>query len=149
MLSKVIWSLPEDERMIDVPLSNMNISVVVDEEFFREGRELYDEIAESMWSSGDPGLLFLHNMLKYSPFNWKENERDYPGFSNPCGEYLAPANTACNLVTVNVAKIAKEVLSSDGDFDFEKFYRRVFDVAYLACVWGTVMLFMDAFNSTR
>jgi ribonucleoside-diphosphate reductase alpha chain len=141
-LSKVIWSLSEDER-IDVPLSNMNISVVVDEDFFREGRELYDEIAESMWASGDPGLLFLHNMLRYSPFNWREDERDYPGFSNPCGEYLAPANTACNLVTVNVAKIAREALDSGGEFDFRKFYRRVFDMAYLACVWGTVMLFMD------
>jgi ribonucleoside-diphosphate reductase alpha chain len=143
VLSRVIWSLSEDER-IDVPLSNMNISVVVDEEFFREGRELYDEIAESMWASGDPGLLFLHNMLRYSPFNWREDERDYPGFSNPCGEYLAPANTACNLVTVNVAKIAREVLGEGiEEFDFERFYRRVFDVAYLACVWGTVMLFMD------
>jgi len=141
-LSRVIWSLPEDER-IDVPLSNMNISVVVDEEFFKEGKELYDELAESMWASGDPGFLFLHNMLKYSPFNWREDERDYPGFSNPCGEYLAPANTACNLVTVNVAKIAREALDWDSGFDFERFYRKVFEVAYLACVWGTVMLFMD------
>jgi ribonucleoside-diphosphate reductase alpha chain len=141
-LSQVIWSLPEDER-IDVPLSNMNISVVVDKEFFKEGRELYDEMAESMWASGDPGLLFLHNMLKYSPFNWKEDERDYPGFSNPCGEYLAPANTACNLVTVNVAKIAKEALDLHSGFDFEKFYRKIFETAYLACMWGTVMLFMD------
>jgi ribonucleoside-diphosphate reductase alpha chain len=141
-LSRVIWSLPEDER-VDVPLSNMNISVVVDEEFFREGKELYDEIAESMWASGDPGLLFLHNMLKYSSFNWREDERDYPGFSNPCGEYLAPANTACNLVTVNVAKIAREAFDVDSGFDFERFYRKVFDVAYLACVFGTVMLFMD------
>ncbi len=142
MLSRMIWSLPEEER-VDVPLSNMNISVVVDEEFFKEGRELYDEIAESMWASGDPGFLFLHNMLRYSPFNWREDERDYPGFSNPCGEYLAPANTSCNLVTVNVAKIAREVSDLDNGFDFERFYRRVFDVAYLACVWGTVMLFMD------
>jgi ribonucleoside-diphosphate reductase alpha chain len=141
-LSQVIWSLPEDER-IDVPLSNMNISVVVDEDFFREGKKLYDEIAESMWASGDPGLLFLHNMLRYSPFNWKEDERDYPGFSNPCGEYLAPANTACNLVTVNVAKIAREALDLHSGFDFKKFYRKIFETAYLACMWGTVMLFMD------
>jgi len=141
-LSQIIWSAPDDER-IDVPLSNMNISVVVDEEFFKIGSSLFNEIAENMWRSGDPGLLFLHNMLKYSPFNWKDDERDYPGFSNPCGEYLAPANTACNLVSINVAKIAKSSLDSDGKFNFEKFYRKVFDVAYLACFWGTVLLFMD------
>jgi ribonucleoside-diphosphate reductase alpha chain len=141
-LSQIIWSAPDDER-IDVPLSNMNISVVVDEEFFEVGSSLFNEIAENMWRSGDPGLLFLHNMLKYSPFNWKEDERDYPAFSNPCGEYLAPANTACNLVSINVAKIAKKIVSDSSEFDFEKFYRKVFDVAYLACFWGTVMLSMD------
>jgi ribonucleoside-diphosphate reductase alpha chain len=141
-LSQIIWSAPDDER-IDVPLSNMNISVVVDEEFFEVGSSLFNEIAENMWRSGDPGLLFLHNMLKYSPFNWKEDERDYPAFSNPCGEYLAPANTACNLVSINVAKIAKKIVSDSSEFDFEKFYRKVFDVAYLACFWGTVLLSMD------
>lgn len=81
-VSSVVYSLAEDERVV-VPLSNMNISVVVDDGFF-EDEELVDMVAEGMWRSGDPGLLFIDNMVKYSPFNWMEDERDYPGFSNPC-----------------------------------------------------------------
>ena len=83
-LSSVIYQFPEDER-IDVPLQNMNISVVVDSEFWEKGNELFDLIAESMWKSGDPGLLFLDNMRKYSPFNPGEyGEHHDPAFSNPC-----------------------------------------------------------------
>jgi len=142
-LSSVIMSAQDDEK-IDVPLSNMNISVVVDEEFFREeNEELFSLIAEQAWKSGDPGLLFVDNMIKYSPFNTEYDERDFPGFSNPCGEYLAPAYTSCNLVSINVAKLAREALKSDGAFDFDKFYRSVADVAYLACFLGSVLVHLD------
>jgi len=141
-LSSVICNAPEDEK-VDIPLSNMNISVVVDSEFFdEENRELFSVIAEQMWKSGDPGLLFLDNMLKYSPFNYEVDERDFPCFSNPCGEYLAPAYTSCNLVTVNVAKIAS--LCVDGNkFDFDKFYDNVFNIAKLACLHGNILVHLD------
>jgi hypothetical protein len=58
-----------------------------------------------MWATGDPGLLFVDNMLKYSPLK----AEDEPRFSNPCGEYLASAGSACNLITVNAARLAREV----------------------------------------
>jgi len=141
-ISSIVWDAQEDEK-IDIPLSNMNISVVVDDEFFDEKNdELFSIIAEQMWKSGDPGLLFLDNMLRYSPFNYEIDERDFPCFSNPCGEYLAPAYTSCNLVTVNVAKIA--ILCVDGDrFDFDKFYNSVFDTAKLACLHGNILVHLD------
>ncbi|MGC9100028.1 MAG: hypothetical protein ACP5HC_02020 [Caldisericum sp.] len=142
-LSKVIYQFPEEDR-IDVPLQNMNISVVVDDEFWEKGQELFDLIAENAWRSGDPGLLFLSNMRKFSPFNPKEygDEHD-PTFSNPCGEYLAPAFTACNLITINVAKIAKESLISEKEFDFEKFYKNVSYYAQLASFLGSYLVELD------
>jgi ribonucleoside-diphosphate reductase alpha chain len=141
-LSSVICNAPEDEK-VDIPLSNMNISVVVDSEFFdEENGELFSVIAEQMWKSGDPGLLFLDNMLKYSPFNYEADERDFPCFSNPCGEYLAPAYTSCNLVTVNVAKIASWCVDGS-EFDFGKFYSNVFDIAKLACLHGNILVHLD------
>jgi len=142
VISSVVWDAREDEK-IDIPLSNMNISVVVDDEFFDEKNdELFSIIAEQMWRSGDPGLLFLDNMLRYSPFNYEMDERDFPCFSNPCGEYLAPAYTSCNLVTVNVAKIASQC-AGWGRFDFDKFYSEVFRVARLACIHGNILVHLD------
>ncbi len=141
-LSAVIYGAPEEDR-IDVPLQNMNISVVVDEEFWEKGERLLGMIAEGMWRSGDPGLLFLDNMRRYSPFNPNEygSEHD-PRFSNPCGEYLAPAGTACNLLTVNVAKIARECL--DGrEFDFDRFFRAVAEYARQACLLGSFIVELD------
>ncbi|MGL4209729.1 MAG: hypothetical protein ACRCTY_10120, partial [Candidatus Adiutrix sp.] len=104
-LNKFIQTLPADERPAQSPhLSNMNISVNAFGDFWNQP-ELIKLIAGNMWATGDPGLLFIDNMLKYSPLKGD----DEPRFSNPCGEYLASAGSACNLITVNAAKAAREV----------------------------------------
>jgi ribonucleoside-diphosphate reductase alpha chain len=102
-LSGFIRTLPADQRPVQgTSLSNMNISVNAYGAFWENG-ELVDLIARNMWATGDPGLLFVDNMLRYSPLK----EEDEPRFSNPCGEYLASAGTACNLITVNAARLAR------------------------------------------
>jgi ribonucleoside-diphosphate reductase alpha chain len=102
-LSGFIHTLPPEERPVQgTSLSNMNISVNAYGAFWENG-ELIDLISRNMWATGDPGLLFVDNMLKYSPLR----EDDEPRFSNPCGEYLASAGTACNLITVNAARLAR------------------------------------------
>ena len=143
-LSGIIYSAPEEERM-DVPLQNMNLSVAVDREFFssERGKKLYQVIAEQMWKSGDPGLLFVDNMRKYSPFNPAfYGESDDPAFSNPCGEYLAPANTACNLITVNVAKIAYETFLVNGK-GVKDFFSEVAGYSGLALLLGSLLVEAD------
>jgi ribonucleoside-diphosphate reductase alpha chain len=100
-LSKFFQTLDPEERPAQNPhLSNMNISVNVHDKDF-DNEELIQAIAESIWSSGDPGLLFPDNMIKNGPFL----KEDDPIFVNPCAEYSAPANTSCNLLTINIAKI--------------------------------------------
>lgn len=144
-LSQVIYQFPENER-IDVPLQNMNISVVVDSQFYEsnEGKRLFDLIAECAWKSGDPGLLFIDNMRKFSPFNPEYyGESHDPAFSNPCGEYLAPAFTACNLLTINVAKIAYDFGLKNDSFDFNIFFKKVAYYANLATYLGSYLIFRD------
>lgn len=142
-ISQVVYSLEEDER-IDIPLQNMNISVVVDDEFWIKGQHLFKLIAEQMWKSGDPGMLFVNNMKKFSPFNPAEyGEQDEPIFSNPCGEYLAPAFSACNLITVNVAKLAYESISKNGDFQHDAFFRSIRKYAEIATLLGSLLVETD------
>lgn len=145
-ISQVIYSLPEAER-IDIPLQNMNISVVVDNNFFsnEEHVPLLDLIAEQAWKSGDPGLLFIDNMKTFSPFNPEEyGEEHNPGFSNPCGEYLAPAHTACNLISINIAKIARDCFDPiNKNFDFNVFFKKVAYYAELATYFANHLIFRD------
>lgn len=137
------YTLPEEIRPAQNPiLSNMNLSVVVDKEFF-EHPELVDLVARNMWESGDPGLLFVDNMLRYSPFR----EEHEPRFSNPCGEYLSPANLACNLVTINVGGLAFSCVESwdlhKWKFNMSKFLEKVQQAAYLACGFGNYLIILD------
>jgi ribonucleoside-diphosphate reductase alpha chain len=150
-LNQFIQTLPDDSRPIQAGhLSNMNISVNVFGDFWENG-ELIRLIAENMWSTGDPGLLFVDNMLKYSPLRGE----DEPRFSNPCGEYLASAMTACNLVTVNVAILARQSFDeleasglSPNDRSWSDrfgavFWPKVCRAAGLACFLGNLILEFD------
>ncbi|MDR1656615.1 MAG: hypothetical protein LBT47_03525 [Deltaproteobacteria bacterium] len=150
-LNRFIQGLPPEERPAQSPhLSNMNISVNVFGQFW-ENRDLIALIAENMWASGDPGLLFVDNMLRYSPLK----PEDEPRFSNPCGEYLASAGTACNLITVNVARLARlsyDRLMAEGvvpgserwpDLFGAVFWPKLGRTAALACLLGNLILEFD------
>ena len=150
-LNQFIRTLPDEARPVQgTQLSNMNISVNVFGDFW-EDRALIRLIAENMWGTGDPGLLFVDNMLKYSPLK----AEDEPRFSNPCGEYLASAGTACNLITVNAAALARrsfDELEAQGanpadpswaDKFGAAFWPRMSRAAGLACFLGNLILDFD------
>ncbi|MDR2386161.1 MAG: hypothetical protein LBE80_01075 [Deltaproteobacteria bacterium] len=150
-LNSFIQTLPPEERPEQsAHLSNMNISVNAFGNFW-DDTTLIKLIAENMWSTGDPGLLFVDNMLRYSPLK----SEDEPRFSNPCGEYLASAGTACNLVTVNAAILARlsmdqlylEGLSPDSSEWTDKFcgyfWSHMAKTAGLACLLGNIILEFD------
>jgi len=77
---KIVYDIevPKNHSFIANGIINHN-SVNITEDFFKD-KKLIRLIAENMWASGDPGLLFLDNMVKYSPFK----EEDEPIYSNPC-----------------------------------------------------------------
>ncbi|MDR1086523.1 MAG: hypothetical protein LBP22_17115 [Deltaproteobacteria bacterium] len=150
-LNRFIQTLPPEERPAQSPhLSNMNISVNVFGGFW-DNPGLMRLIAANMWATGDPGLLFVDNMLKYSPLR----AEDEPRFSNPCGEYLASAGTACNLVTVNAARLARQTYDSlsqegltpgslnwTGKFT-DRFWGLLMDASASACLLGNLILEFD------
>jgi len=110
-----------------------NVSVNVTDDKFWDDKELIQLIAEYIWKSGDPGLLFTQKSLNNTPVPKKYN----PVFSNPCGEYLSTKDTACNLLTVNLTKCL--------DNDFSAYLVNVYENARLAAIAGNNILDMGGF----
>ena len=110
-----------------------NVSVNVTDDKFWNDNELLQLIAEYIWKSGDPGLLFTQKSLDNTPVPRKYN----PVFSNPCGEYLSTKDTACNLLTVNLTKCLHK--------NFSKYLTNVYEGSRLAAIAGNDILDMGGF----
>lgn len=101
-------------------LSNFNISLAITDEFMRcletdtpfelrwGGRvydtvrpgQLWDEITQAAWTSGDPGLLFIDEINRGNPTPALGRIEA----TNPCGEVPLLPNHTCNLGSIDVAK---------------------------------------------
>lgn len=63
-----------------------------------KAKELWNEILESAWQTGDPGCLFIDEANRY-------NSTPHVGTfatTNPCGEIFLLPNEACNLGSINL-----------------------------------------------
>jgi ribonucleoside-diphosphate reductase alpha chain len=105
---------------------NANISVQVDDEFFRlldekdaYVVELWDKIAQFAYDTADPGMLFIDSARKKSPI------REFITTTNPCGEIFLPPNSACNLGSLVIPRFTKRGASGQADLDWEDFGRTV------------------------
>src|SRR3989344_1919281 len=123
--------------LLDKQIANFNISVAVTDKFMEavekggdyelispadEGlvgklnaEQVFDEIIEHAWKTGDPGLIFI-DRVNDSPANPIPSLETIES-TNPCGEQpLAPWD-ACNLGSINLGKF---VLADETDLDWEK-----------------------------
>ncbi len=76
-------------------------------------RQVFQKIAETAWSCGDPGLQYDTTINRWHtcPNSGRINA------SNPCSEYMFLDNSACNLASVNLMRFRQE----GGIFDHERF----------------------------
>jgi len=75
-------------------------------------RDIFKRIAENAWRTGDPGLVFLGEMNKYYPLY--PHKRIFS--TNPCGEIGLTDYEACNLGSIDVAKLFDD---EKKEFDFD------------------------------
>ncbi len=103
-------------------LSNFNISVAITdsfmEAFFKDdylplinprngeivkklkAKEIFNEIVQSAWEVGDPGIIFIDSINKYNP----TPHLGIIDCTNPCGEQPLLPYEACILGSINLSK---------------------------------------------
>lgn len=98
-------------------LSAFNISVAWDDAFMQkveaqEGEEyqLWLDMEQAGWRTGDPGCYFISTAERGNPTPWLGKLTG----TNPCGEVPLLDNEACNLASINLSKY----VCADGRFDF-------------------------------
>ncbi len=122
----------------DDTLQNFNISVQITDEFMKavkddldihlvnprdtgngpsndvvstvNARELWNEITESAWKTGDPGVVFIDRVWETAP----NPQMGKIKTSNPCGEEFLENYGNCCLGSINL-----DLHIKDGDFDWE------------------------------
>jgi ribonucleoside-diphosphate reductase alpha chain len=81
----------------------------------RNARDVFDEIVESAWRTGDPGLIFLDAINAANPT---------PALgaieaTNPCGEVPLLPFESCNLGSINLSHMVKQGAKGN-EIDWEK-----------------------------
>ena len=125
---------PPEEVAASLAFQNANHAVRVSDEFMRlaaddgdwalravrtgevletvPARRLLRACAQAAWSCGDPGLQFADQIAR-----WHTCPATGPvTASNPCGEFLHVADSACNLATLNLLAFRQ-----GRDFDIDGF----------------------------
>jgi len=126
-----------DAKRQEGKLENFNISVAVDNAFMeavkndaeyalinpRDGtivkkvkaRDLMRKIAENAWACGEPGLVFIDEINNHNPTPTLGKIES----TNPCGEQPLLPYESCNLGSINLAKMLKQV-NGKWEIDWEK-----------------------------
>ncbi len=73
-----------------------------------KARDLFNQIADAAWRSGDPGLQFIDTINFWNTLK----EDGTINASNPCSEYLSLDNTSCNLASINLMKFYDQETST-------------------------------------
>ncbi|MBU1031684.1 adenosylcobalamin-dependent ribonucleoside-diphosphate reductase [Patescibacteria group bacterium] len=131
-------------QLLDKQIANFNISCGITDKFMDacykgenydlvdpgtgeavgklNAKQVFDEIVERAWATGDPGLIFIDRINHSSANPVPELEKIEA--TNPCGEQpLAPWD-ACNLGSINLGKFVRPLreasqLADDSEINWE------------------------------
>jgi len=139
---------PDIERFIvcktqNERLTNFNISVAVTDAFMEaleadetydlinprtgekvrtlRARTVFDQIVQSAWNNGEPGIIFIDAMNRDNPTPHVGTIES----TNPCGEQPLLPYESCNLGSINLARMVV-----DGAIDFERLKQVVWDAVH-------------------
>ena len=88
-------------------------------------KKIYDLLVHNAWASGEPGQMFLNTHWGRSPDGVY---LQYKGItSNPCGEIFMGDGDACRLIAINLYSFVKNPFMENAAFDYEKFYRYIYE----------------------
>jgi ribonucleoside-diphosphate reductase alpha chain len=119
-------------------ITNFNISVAITDKFMEavlndeeyelidphtqtavsklKAKDVYNKIVEAAWRNGEPGVVYIDRINAHHPIGGEIEA------TNPCGEQPLLPYESCNLGSINLSKMLKQV---DGQWviDFEKLER--------------------------
>lgn len=91
--------------------------------------DLWNTIIECAHNTAEPGLIFWDRQHDYS------TSSVYPGFenssTNPCSEIAMQGGDSCRLIAVNLFNFVNNPFSEDASFDYETFYKVVYESQHL------------------
>ena len=97
----------EDWKLVD-PTTNEVAQTV-------SARQVWKEIVDSAWRTGDPGLYFIDEANRHNPTPHLGALES----TNPCGEVPLLPHEACNLGSINLAKFVRPATDSQpASFNF-------------------------------
>jgi ribonucleoside-diphosphate reductase alpha chain len=94
-----------------------------------KAKDLWETIISCAHNTAEPGLIFWDRQHHYS------TSSIYPGFknesTNPCSEIAMQGGDSCRLIAVNLFSFVDQPFSENPTFDFDKFYKVVYETQRL------------------
>jgi len=81
-----------------------------------KARDVWDAFVEGNYKTAEPGLIFWSRMSKYSPSNYVGRPISC---TNPCAEVPLEKGGACNLASINLARLVRKGYTKEAKIDWD------------------------------